>query len=97
MLLAINFEKYLKVKMEAIWTISFKIKTNILACEQALCLGKNSEEREAFPSPRHPARPKACSQATNIEAREHTFCVLLRRRVVSALLGICYSNAMSCV
>ena len=38
-----------------------------LACEQALCLGKNSEEREgkggAFPSP-HPARLKACSQAT---------------------------------
>ena len=36
-----------------------------LACEQALCLGKNSEEREgrgAFPSP-HPARLKACSQA----------------------------------
>ena len=42
-----------------------------LACEQALCLGKNSEEREgkggeralfAFPSP-HPARLKACSKA----------------------------------
>ena len=35
-----------------------------LACEQALCLGKNSEEREgkggeAFPSP-YPARLKAC-------------------------------------
>ena len=35
-----------------------------IACKQALCLGKNSEEREgrAFPSP-HPAVPKACSQA----------------------------------
>ena len=52
---------------------------NILACEQALCLGKNSKEREgkggggegerglfAFPSP-HPAQPKACSQASNIQ------------------------------
>ena len=29
MLLAINFEKYLEVKREAIWTISFKIRTNI--------------------------------------------------------------------
>ena len=96
MLLAINFEKYLKMKMKAIWTISFKIRTNILAYEQALCLGKNSEEREAFPFPQ-PTRLKACSQATNIEAREHKFCVLLRGRVVSALLGICYSNAMSCV
>ena len=51
-----------------------------IACEQALCLGKNSEEREgkggeralfAFPSP-HPARPaarlKACSQATHSKA-----------------------------
>ena len=42
---------------------------NLLACEQALCLGKNSEEREgkggAFPSP-HLARPKACSQASNL-------------------------------
>ena len=42
-----------------------------IACEQALCLGKNSKEREgkgeerplfAFPSP-HPARLKASSQA----------------------------------
>ena len=51
---------------------------NILACEQALCLGKNSKEREgkggkgglrglsAFPSP-HPAQLKACSQASNIQ------------------------------
>ena len=39
-----------------------------IACEQALCLGKNSEEREgkelfAFPSS-HPAGLKACSQAS---------------------------------
>ena len=51
---------------------------NILACEQALCFGKNNEEREgkggkgglrglsAFPSP-HPAQLKACSQASNIQ------------------------------
>ena len=51
MLLAINFEKYLQMKMKAIWTISFKIRTNVLAYEQALCLGKNSEERKLFPLP----------------------------------------------
>ena len=42
----------------------------MVACEEALCLGKNNEEREgkegaAFPSP-HPARLKACSQATEM-------------------------------
>ena len=60
MLLAINFEKYLEVKMEAIWTIRFKIRTNILV-------------------------------------RKRKFCVLLRRRAVSALLGTCYSHAMNWV
>ena len=40
---------------------------NILACEQALCLGKKIA-RKAFPSPLFPARPKACSQASNILA-----------------------------
>ena len=49
-----------------------KILPFVIACEQALCLGKNSEERDGkgereafslFPSP-HAARLKACSQAT---------------------------------
>ena len=44
----------------------------LVACEQALCLGKNSEEREgkgggAFPFFPHPARLKACSQARGLE------------------------------
>ena len=31
-----------------------------------------------------------------IEVRKHLFCVLLRRRVISALLGICSFTAMKC-
>ena len=51
-------------------TIRERVKTCLhVACEQAICLGKNSEEREgkggerAFPFP-HAARLKACSQAS---------------------------------
>ena len=62
----------------------FKKDYKLVACEQALCLGKNSEEREgkrgeracslfAFPSP-DPARLKACSQANKLEvARSFRF------------------------
>ena len=66
------------------WGIPLKKDYKLVACEQALCLGKNSEEREgkrgeracslfAFPSP-DPARLKACSQANKLEvARSFRF------------------------
>ena len=57
-----------------------------LACEQALCLGKNSEEREgkggeAFPSP-HPARLKACVQRL-------VFAKLLHPKIKDVSLRYC--------